>query len=545
MADTNSLSDIMHLVNQNRLRETGKHPAGETEGQIHSSLLPEIGERGKWMVGGVVIAGILAMGGAGTLRTAERVAATAKTLDRLAEAGKSAEAAIGEARVFPHPEKLKFQQEIGLPQDVRALYERSFPVEERQPTDEVHELNLQGKIRQYTVRDEEGNLGGFAFVSVHDGTTLSGIESKDPPNFVHLDFVAVADKSRNPDFRRSNGLGSEFMSRLLSDLGKENVTRVQEGKKPFEALTLEMEDPNAVGLTHEERELRNFRSKVYARLGANNELPGREVLDTATGNTEYVPGYKILDFDKIPDPKTWTPQDDNQPAEFRVFWINDPGEHRQAKALKLAETFYQSESGYDLSSIQHNHPALQELRRLHGITATDGVETRFTGRVEAEHAEPVSAKGITELTHDLNKFDPAADTTFTPRRADVWSNFASQQGDKRLVNTVNYVATNLERALAEGKPIDLELIDELNAKVEAGAGPMSKNERQYVEDLIMTNAGPNVARPYRQALSELYPGFRRSPYDSPALQRGIEAFDDSFAPGVRQLDALREHFGVS
>lgn len=260
---------------------------------------------------------------------------------------KSAEAEIGKPREFLHPESVKLQQEMTIKDDVRKLYEKAFPIEERQPTEEVAQLIAENKILLHTTRDAQDNLIGYSFVSVHDkASTLSHFANENPPQFAHLDFLAVEDAMR------SHGAGTLHMRRLIDEL---KTTRPD-----FKALTLEMEDPLAAGLSADVKADRMFRSKFYERLGAKNELPGKDVLDPATGTTQYQPGFKILDFDQIADKHTWTAAADNQPAEFRVFWLTDKG---RPSALDLAKTFYRSESGY---AIDVDHPAMTELLRLHG-----------------------------------------------------------------------------------------------------------------------------------------------------------------------------------
>lgn len=260
---------------------------------------------------------------------------------------RSTESQIGKPREFLAPNTVKLQEEKVIQPDVKRLYERAFPIEERQPTEEVAELIAEGKIRLHTTRSiADDKLLGYSFVSVHDkGTTLAHIADQRPPQFAHLDFLAVEDAVR------SNGAGTLHMRRLLDELKTDRAN--------FRALTLEMEDPLAAGLSAEEKAGRLFRSKFYERLGARNELPGKEVFDPATGHNVYQPGFKILDFDQITDAKKWTAAADNQPAEFRVFWLTDTD---RPKPLSLARAFYQSESGY---AIESTHPALKELMRLH------------------------------------------------------------------------------------------------------------------------------------------------------------------------------------
>jgi GNAT superfamily N-acetyltransferase len=215
--------------------------------------------------------------------------------------------------------------------DVRNLYESSFPVEERQPTEAVQALIDKGRIRLDTTRDADGRLKVYSFISIHDENP--GFK------FAHLDFVAT-----DPALR-SKGIGTLHLDRMNATLKRESPDYV--------AMTFEMEDPKAPGLSAEQVAHREFRSKFYERQGARNTLPGRV---DAKGN--YEPGYKILDFDQIADAKTWKAAEDNQPAEWRAY-IYKPQKY---DPLKAALTFYRDEGGYGLES---SHPAVAELLRLH------------------------------------------------------------------------------------------------------------------------------------------------------------------------------------
>ena len=249
--------------------------------------------------------------------------------------------AVDKPREFAHPESVTTQQESSIGEDVQSLYERSFPAEERQPVSDIQELMNSGQIRLDTTRDAEGNLDAISFTSIHDA------DSTHP--FAHLDYIAT-----DPELR-STGIGSLHLQRLNDSL--------RQDPRGFVATTLEMEDPKAPGLTNEDRAVRERRALFYDRLGARNVLPGG-----VNEAGEYVPGYKILDFDKTQDSETWTPVADNQPAEFRAF-VHDPARFDPRAAASL---FYQSESGYDLSS---DHPAVAELNRLFAESPGNTVAT--------------------------------------------------------------------------------------------------------------------------------------------------------------------------
>jgi hypothetical protein len=246
---------------------------------------------------------------------------------------KAVPAKVAEApRQFAAPESVKTQREAKVTEDVRQLYEASFPVEERQPTDAIAALVEKGRVRVDTTRDADGTLKAYSFVSFHDENPAY--------MFAHLDYMATQPKLR------SHGIGSLHVKRLNETLRKENPD--------FVALTLEMEDPRAAGLTAEAVSMREFRSKFYERQGARNTLPGH-----VNAKGKYVPGYRILDFELIADPKTWSAKIDNQPAEWRAF-VFKPEKY---DALKSALNFYRGEGGYGL---KNSHPAVRHLLRLHG-----------------------------------------------------------------------------------------------------------------------------------------------------------------------------------
>ncbi|MBX9687708.1 MAG: hypothetical protein K2X27_13455 [Candidatus Obscuribacterales bacterium] len=212
--------------------------------------------------------------------------------------------ALGEKpRVYDGSEAaLKTVKETGIADDVANLYEKSFPIEERQPLPEVAELVESGRIVVHTTRDAEGKLQGFSFTSMHDETATK---------FANLDFIATAEEMR------SKGIGSIHLRRLRDLVGKENPE--------LSALTLEMEHPKEAGLDDMVRAEREFRSKYYDRL------------DTPDTNIKFT----ILDFE---DPSY------RGPAQWRA-WVYKP---EKFDAVKTARTMYMDEGGYGLpkNSIQ-------------------------------------------------------------------------------------------------------------------------------------------------------------------------------------------------
>jgi hypothetical protein len=208
---------------------------------------------------------------------------------------------------FSNPEKLSTTQEMDVKPDVVKLYEKSFPKEERQPTNEVADLVKKGRILVHTTRDPKGALSTFSFVSMHDETATK---------FAGLDFIATEDEGR------SAGAGSLHLRRLVDDL---------KVKQPhLTAMTLEMEHPLEPGLAPEEAALRARRSKFYDRLDAPNT------------NIDY----NIIDFE---DPEY------RGQAQFRAF-VFQPDKFN---AVRAAHTFMTDQGGYqlglkDLATLEFN-----------------------------------------------------------------------------------------------------------------------------------------------------------------------------------------------
>ncbi len=193
--------------------------------------------------------------------------------------------------------KLKTVKENVIADDVKDLYEKAFPIEERQPLPEVQELMDKGRIITHTTRDADGNLQGFSFTSMHDETSTK---------FANLDFIAI------PEEARSKGMGSEHFNRLRKLIGEEHPE--------LSALTLEMEHPKEPGIDDSVRALREFRSKFYDRL------------DTPDTNVKFM----IFDFE---DPTY------RGPAQWRA-WAYKPEEFN---AVKTARTMCMDEGGYGLA----------------------------------------------------------------------------------------------------------------------------------------------------------------------------------------------------
>lgn len=202
-------------------------------------------------------------------------------------------------RTVTNSERFTTAQESELKPDVIKLYEKSFPKEERQPTEEVADLIKQGRIMVHATRAEDGKLEAFSFVSLHDETATK---------FAGLDFVATEEASR------SSGVGSLHLKRLNESVKAEHPNYV--------AMTLEMEHPREPGISAEEFATRVRRAKFYDRLDAPNT------------NIKY----NIIDFE---DPTY------RGLAQHRAF-VYKPEEFN---AVKAAHTFMTDEGGYQLGRL--------------------------------------------------------------------------------------------------------------------------------------------------------------------------------------------------
>lgn len=188
------------------------------------------------------------------------------------------------------------KKESTVKDDVVELYEKSFPLEERQPTDEVKELVAAGRILVHATRDAAGKLQSFSFSSVHDETAFK---------FINLDFIAT-----NPSLQ-SKGIGSLHASRINEQIRAERPDHL--------GMTLEMEAVAEAGLPADVFAMRTKRAEYYDR---------QKAFDTGVE-------YKIFDF-----------QDRSYrgPAEWRA-WPWNPDKFDAKKAARLMIT---DEGGYGL-----------------------------------------------------------------------------------------------------------------------------------------------------------------------------------------------------
>lgn len=196
-----------------------------------------------------------------------------------------------------NPEAFRTARENNVSDDVVALYEKSFPKEERQPVEDIRELVNSGVIQVHTTRTAGGDLKSFSFTSMHK-------ESAKP--FANLDFIATAEAER------STGIGTLHARRLSSMVKDQNPDLV--------ALTLEMEHPAEPGLEIVDKLTRARRAMFYDRLDA----PDTNVK------------YNILDFE---DPSY------RGPAQWRA-WVFKPQEFN---AVETARGMYTNDGGYGLS----------------------------------------------------------------------------------------------------------------------------------------------------------------------------------------------------
>jgi len=214
-------------------------------------------------------------------------------------------------RAVEHAERFSTLQESQLKPDVIELYEKSFPVEERQPTEDIAELVQKGRIVVHATRDQANELKAFSFVSMHDETATK---------FAGLDFIATAEAER------SSGLGSLHLQRVSGVIKADNPD--------FVAMTLEMEHPREPGLAPDELVTRQRRARYYDRL------------DAPTTNIKY----NIIDFQ---DPGY------RGMAEQRAF-IYKPDKFNP---VKIAHTFMTDEGGYGLG---RRDPAVLEFNKNNG-----------------------------------------------------------------------------------------------------------------------------------------------------------------------------------
>jgi len=212
------------------------------------------------------------------------------------------------------PEQFVSAKEDKVADDVVTLYEKSFPKEERQPTEEVKELISSGRIVLHTTRDAEGKLHAFSFTSMHDETAFK---------FANLDFIAT-----EPGLQ-SQGIGSLHAKRLNEIVKTERPDLL--------GMTLEMEAVAEKGLDPAVFAMRQRRATFYDRLDAPNTNVN----------------YRILDFE---DPSY------RGPAEWRA-WIYNRDKFNSVKAARLMLT---DEGGYGLPA---SNKAVKEFDKINGFWA--------------------------------------------------------------------------------------------------------------------------------------------------------------------------------
>lgn len=247
------------------------------------------------------------------------------------------------------PRELQFDEkafittkENSVGDDVVELYLKSFPLEERQPVDEVKDLVAKGRIIVHGTRDQAGKLQAFSFTSLHDETATQ---------FANLDFIATEEALR------SKGIGSLHFSRLREIVAQEHPNLF--------AMTLEMEHPAEAGIDDAVRALRLTRTKFYDRL------------DTPDTNIKY----NILDFE---DPAY------RGPAQWRA-WVYKPDKFN---AVETARTMYMDEGGYMLSKVARE---VKELDRANNYWLPPFGQTRaglFAGPATAQLFPRAQAENV-------------------------------------------------------------------------------------------------------------------------------------------------------
>lgn len=256
--------------------------------------------------GGLVDYGVGAMTGYAGARAAWKLTPEYKNIPPKFELD-STKVATGKMREVKDADSFRTNREMEVKDDVAALYEKSFPLEERQPIDEVKELVKNGRILVHSTRDSAGELKSFSFSSLHD--KLPGDE------FVNIDFIATAENMR------STGIGSLHIKRLAGTIEKE---------QPWaKALTLEMEHPKEAGLSEVDKATRAARAEFYNRVGG-----------TAT-NVKY----NILDF---------LDRDFRGMAEWRAFVFKP----KEFDPVRAARAMYLNDEGYGMAT---NSKEVREL----------------------------------------------------------------------------------------------------------------------------------------------------------------------------------------
>ncbi len=145
----------------------------------------------------------------------------------------------------------------GHEEDWRRLYEAAFPADERMSLSEVQSMLDSNRLLLHRTLDDAGNLLSFSIV-----TPMS--------NFALLAYIAT------DQTRRSSGVGSKHMRELISIIR----TRFPQNL----GLFLEIESTTEVGLSLDEKVIRQRRLSFYEKLGAKR-LIGKDYLLPS-----YLPG---------------------------------------------------------------------------------------------------------------------------------------------------------------------------------------------------------------------------------------------------------------
>lgn len=218
----------------------------------------------------------------------------------------STKVATGKMREVKDAASFRTNREMEVKDDVAALYEKSFPLEERQPIDEVKDLVKNGRILVHATRNSAGELQSFSFSSLHD--KLPGDE------FVNIDFIATAENMR------STGIGSLHIKRLAGTIEKE---------QPWaKALTLEMEHPKEAGLSDIDKATRAARAEFYNRVGGTATNVKYNILDFLDRDFRGMAEWRALVY----KPKEFDPV-----RAARAMYMNDEGYGMAANSKEVRE----------------------------------------------------------------------------------------------------------------------------------------------------------------------------------------------------------------
>lgn len=160
-------------------------------------------------------------------------------------------------------------QSAGSERDWRALYERSFPQDERMAVAELSTMLTNGQVLLHRTTDEKDELLCFSIV-----TPLS--------NFLLLAYIAT------DQTRQSKGVGSEHMKALLEQIKRAYPQHL--------GLFFEIESTQEVGLSEEEAHVRKRRLAFYERLGARRLLGKQYLLPSYVAGAPHRHG-ELLWFD--------------------------------------------------------------------------------------------------------------------------------------------------------------------------------------------------------------------------------------------------------